>query len=169
MKLRQPACVTRQGAKSSRAYYREIRGKRSSYALATLFLCEEGVLVCIRLNGPEPSEEVDEQMTEQKGRYLFSSESVTEGHPDKMADQISDAVLDAILALLGSGRSPWDLTGSFTPMCRASISSWRSPRWWPTWTCSWCRDGPGSTGSRGSAVTEPQGRAVACAGPVRSR
>jgi S-adenosylmethionine synthetase len=29
--------------------------------------------------------------------YLFSSESVTEGHPDKMADQISDAILDAIL------------------------------------------------------------------------
>jgi S-adenosylmethionine synthetase len=33
-----------------------------------------------------------------KGRYLFSSESVTEGHPDKIADQISDAILDAILA-----------------------------------------------------------------------
>jgi S-adenosylmethionine synthetase len=30
--------------------------------------------------------------------YLFTSESVTEGHPDKMADQISDAVLDALLA-----------------------------------------------------------------------
>src|SRR5512132_1327230 len=30
--------------------------------------------------------------------YLFTSESVTEGHPDKIADQISDAVLDAILA-----------------------------------------------------------------------
>ena len=30
--------------------------------------------------------------------YVFSSESVTEGHPDKMADQISDAVLDAMLA-----------------------------------------------------------------------
>ncbi len=30
--------------------------------------------------------------------YLFTSESVTEGHPDKMADQISDAILDAILA-----------------------------------------------------------------------
>jgi S-adenosylmethionine synthetase len=29
--------------------------------------------------------------------YLFTSESVTEGHPDKMADQISDAVLDAAL------------------------------------------------------------------------
>ena len=31
-------------------------------------------------------------------RTLFTSESVTEGHPDKMADQISDAVLDALLA-----------------------------------------------------------------------
>lgn len=32
------------------------------------------------------------------GEYLFSSESVTEGHPDKIADQISDSVLDAVLA-----------------------------------------------------------------------
>ena len=31
-------------------------------------------------------------------KRLFTSESVTEGHPDKMCDQISDAVLDAILA-----------------------------------------------------------------------
>ena len=31
-------------------------------------------------------------------RYLFTSESVTEGHPDKMCDQISDAILDSILA-----------------------------------------------------------------------
>ena len=30
--------------------------------------------------------------------YIFTSESVSEGHPDKMADQISDAVLDSILA-----------------------------------------------------------------------
>ena len=29
--------------------------------------------------------------------FLFTSESVTEGHPDKVADQISDSVLDAIL------------------------------------------------------------------------
>ncbi|HSM93850.1 MAG TPA: methionine adenosyltransferase [Anaeromyxobacteraceae bacterium] len=36
--------------------------------------------------------------------YLFTSESVTEGHPDKMADQISDAVLDAILAQDPKGR-----------------------------------------------------------------
>ena len=31
-------------------------------------------------------------------RHLFTSESVTEGHPDKIADQISDGILDAILA-----------------------------------------------------------------------
>jgi len=31
-------------------------------------------------------------------RFLFTSESVTEGHPDKMADQISDAIVDACLA-----------------------------------------------------------------------
>ena len=30
-------------------------------------------------------------------RYLFTSESVSEGHPDKVADQISDAILDAML------------------------------------------------------------------------
>ena len=32
-----------------------------------------------------------------KEKKLFSSESVTEGHPDKMADKISDAILDALL------------------------------------------------------------------------
>ncbi len=37
-------------------------------------------------------------------RWTFTSESVTEGHPDKMADQISDAVLDSILAEDPSGR-----------------------------------------------------------------
>src|SRR5256885_15826770 len=31
-------------------------------------------------------------------RHLFTSESVTEGHPDKIADQISDSVLDALMA-----------------------------------------------------------------------
>ena len=36
--------------------------------------------------------------------FLFTSESVTEGHPDKMADQISDAVLDAVLAQDHRGR-----------------------------------------------------------------
>ena len=37
-------------------------------------------------------------------RHVFTSESVTEGHPDKVADQISDAVLDAILARDPNGR-----------------------------------------------------------------
>jgi len=36
--------------------------------------------------------------------YTFTSESVTEGHPDKLADQVSDAVLDAILAADPAGR-----------------------------------------------------------------
>lgn len=36
--------------------------------------------------------------------YLFTSESVTEGHPDKICDQISDAVLDAVFAVDTSGR-----------------------------------------------------------------
>src|SRR5437762_8547005 len=39
-----------------------------------------------------------------KARHLFTSESVTEGHPDKIADQISDAILDAILAQDPVGR-----------------------------------------------------------------
>jgi S-adenosylmethionine synthetase len=37
-------------------------------------------------------------------KYLFTSESVTEGHPDKICDQISDSVLDAVLAVDPKGR-----------------------------------------------------------------
>ena len=40
----------------------------------------------------------------EKMRHIFTSESVTEGHPDKMADQISDAVLDAVLTEDPMGR-----------------------------------------------------------------
>src|SRR5216117_113245 len=39
-----------------------------------------------------------------RDEYLFTSESVTEGHPDKIADQISDAVLDAIMGQDPYGR-----------------------------------------------------------------
>ncbi|HWM62425.1 MAG TPA: methionine adenosyltransferase [Solirubrobacterales bacterium] len=39
-----------------------------------------------------------------EGEYLFTSESVTEGHPDKVCDQISDAVLDAVMAGDPEGR-----------------------------------------------------------------
>lgn len=40
----------------------------------------------------------------QHGKFLFTSESVTEGHPDKICDQISDAILDAVLAEDPTGR-----------------------------------------------------------------
>src|SRR4051812_20881286 len=39
-----------------------------------------------------------------ENEFLFTSESVTEGHPDKMADQISDGVLDAVLRDDPAGR-----------------------------------------------------------------
>ena len=42
--------------------------------------------------------------------YLFTSESVTEGHPDKVCDQISDAVLDAILEQDPNGRVACETT-----------------------------------------------------------
>ena len=40
----------------------------------------------------------------EKERFLLTSESVTEGHPDKLADQVSDGILDAILAQDPFGR-----------------------------------------------------------------
>ena len=43
-------------------------------------------------------------MSKSNQRYLFTSESVTEGHPDKMCDRISDGVLDAVLASDPGGR-----------------------------------------------------------------
>jgi len=52
-----------------------------------------GSFFCLR-RGPV-TEKVEKDMSK---NYLFTSESVSEGHPDKVADQISDAILDAILA-----------------------------------------------------------------------
>ena len=43
-------------------------------------------------------------MIQDNRRYLFTSESVTEGHPDKIADQVSDSVLDAVLSQDPMGR-----------------------------------------------------------------
>ena len=43
-------------------------------------------------------------------KHLFTSESVSEGHPDKIADQISDAILDAILAKDPNGRVACETT-----------------------------------------------------------
>src|ERR1044072_2055192 len=44
-------------------------------------------------------------MSHSDNEYLFTSESVTEGHPDKIADQISDGVLDAVLRDDPTGRA----------------------------------------------------------------
>jgi S-adenosylmethionine synthetase len=49
-----------------------------------------------RAAGPTAWNAADDQ--KRKGSHLFTSESVTEGHPDKIADQISDAILDAAIA-----------------------------------------------------------------------
>jgi S-adenosylmethionine synthetase len=54
-----------------------------------------------------------------KERYLITSESVTEGHPDKLADQISDAILDVILKEDPMGRVACETLVS-TGLCRNS-------------------------------------------------
>jgi len=62
-------------------------------------------------------------------QYFFTSESVTEGHPDKICDQISDAVLDAIVAKGIPTKSAirfqtlcWMPSSLMTPM-RASLAT----------------------------------------------
>ena len=54
----------------------------------------------------------------ESAKYLLSSESVTEGHPDKVCDQISDGILDAIMA--------------HDPMGRVACETAVLPGWW------WC-------------------------------
>ncbi len=65
-----------------------------------------------------------------KGKYLFTSESVGEGHPDKVADQISDSVLDEIIAKDPKARVDCEtlvmqgnviVTGQITTSCYVSI------------------------------------------------
>ncbi|MGB9596578.1 MAG: methionine adenosyltransferase, partial [Candidatus Poribacteria bacterium] len=65
-----------------------------------------------------------------KGNFLFTSESVTEGHPDKIADQISDAVLDEIMRQDPKGRVACEtlvttgltlVTGEITTDCYVDI------------------------------------------------
>ena len=84
-------------------------------------------------------------------RYLFTSESVTEGHPDKIADQISDAVLDAIFAQDPYGRVACEtlvttglafVAGEITTKCYVNISPWSPAPWMSTPSamsgdCSW--------------------------------
>ena len=45
-----------------------------------------------------------------RGNFKFASESVTEGHPDKICDQRADAVLDNSWCFLNSSSNSWELT-----------------------------------------------------------
>ena len=56
--------------------------------------------------------------------YLFTSESVTEGHPDKIADQVSDAILDAILEQDPYGRVACETcVNRISSTCRRSFNN----------------------------------------------
>ena len=76
-----------------------------------------------------------------KKNYLFTSESVSEGHPDKVADQISDAILDAYLTL--------DPDAHVTP---SAASATTAPSWASTPTPA-----RSSSGSTSRAPTFPGG------------
>lgn len=74
--------------------------------------------------------ELEEKRRNKMTKRLFTSESVTEGHPDKICDQISDAILDAILAADASGRVAAETTvttglvlvvGEITTKCYVDI------------------------------------------------
>ena len=63
-------------------------------------------------------------------KYVFTSESVTEGHPDKICDQISDAVLDAMLEQDPMSRVACEtVTTTGMVMCMGEIScrNWLRP------------------------------------------
>ena len=69
--------------------------------------------------------------------YIFTSESVTEGHPDKVCDQISDGVLDLVMADDPQGRVACEtfittglaiVGGEITP-----LPTWMSRRWSSRW------------------------------------
>ncbi len=63
--------------------------------MRAVFLLISGVPV--RAEKRIAGEDEEEKMETEWRRRLFTSESVTEGHPDKMCDQISDAILDALM------------------------------------------------------------------------
>src|SRR5690606_35950887 len=69
--------------------------QRLSGAGAHLCTQRRKVIAALTINQATPDHGVPPTMSEYS---VFTSESVSEGHPDKMADQVSDAVLDAIIA-----------------------------------------------------------------------
>jgi len=69
--------------------------------------------------------------------YLFTSESVTEGHPDKICDQISDTILDALLTEDPKSRVAAEvvvntglmlLTGEITTKAQINYMNWRGKK-----------------------------------------
>jgi S-adenosylmethionine synthetase len=73
-------------------------------------------------------------------RYTFTSESVTEGHPDKMADQISDAMLDAMFDRRPASRVACEtlLTTGLVLVAGEITTSRTSTS--PGWSATWSRD-----------------------------
>ncbi len=80
-------------------------------------------------------------MQEEQHSYLFTSESVTEGHPDKICDQISDAILDAILAKETElAAEAMLLRAAFPPTRKRFVARWKP--WLPlvlSWLPARCR------------------------------
>ena len=81
-----PGNLQMQGANSDGVQNREMRFVSRSVHRDGRFLLHTAPLTKARKRGTDMA------------KYLFTSESVTEGHPDKICDQISDAILDTILA-----------------------------------------------------------------------
>jgi S-adenosylmethionine synthetase len=75
-------------------------------------------------------ERLKDAIMKKDGKYLFTSESVGEGHPDKVADQVSDSVLDAIFCSDPKARVDCEtlvmqgtviITGQITTSCYVNI------------------------------------------------
>ncbi|KAH0507539.1 S-adenosylmethionine synthase isoform type-1 [Microtus ochrogaster] len=74
---------------------KEKRDFRQSYSILKLSPWKSEVRKCATMNGPVDG--LCDHSLNEEGAFMFTSESVGEGHPDKICDQISDAVLDAHL------------------------------------------------------------------------
>jgi len=84
-------------------------------------------------------------------RFLFTSESVTEGHPDKIADQISDAILDACLREDPNSRVACETltcTGLVVIAGEITTKAYVTSR---TWYAEWCS--PLATTTPSTALT----------------
>jgi S-adenosylmethionine synthetase len=90
---------------------------------------------------------------------LFTSESVSEGHPDKVADQISDAVLDAILAQDKRARVACETmvkTGAAIVAGEVTTSAWVDlERWCARWSATSATPAPTSASTARPAPSCP--------------